>query len=155
MKHPNKRYKALLAKKPPFMTHCTSTKTPCSFGTRYRGRVDRLSASGPSMESTDKRTIRSLQDLKKNDILVNILQFVDSKSYWCSTAPWVATRRFHFSIPSTVNADINMHNCFTMYPIRPGILERPNKYCKLEVLVGRKIDYKLTGSLQNAVSIEV
>jgi len=46
MKHPNKRYK-------------------CSFGPRYRGRVDRLSAAGPSMdtlESTDKRTIRSLQD---------------------------------------------------------------------------------------------
>ena len=43
--------------------------------------------------------------------VVNILQFVDSKSYWCSTAPWVATpfgytvhsrKRFHFSIPSTV-----------------------------------------------------
>jgi hypothetical protein len=62
------------------------------------------------------------RDLKKNhDILVNILQFVDSKSYWCSTAPWVATpfgytvrcavhsrKRFHFSIPSSVmNAQEN------------------------------------------------
>ena len=57
------------------------------------------------------------RDIKKNhDILVNILQFVDSKSYWCSTAPWVATpfgytvrcavhsrKRFHFSIPSSVD----------------------------------------------------
>ena len=52
-----------------------------------------------------------IRDLKKNhDILVNILQFVDSKSYWCSTAPLVATTLVytvrcavheHFS-PSTV-----------------------------------------------------
>ena len=35
------------------------------------------------------------------------------------------------------------------------VLSRPKKYCKLEVVVGRTIDYKLTGSLQNAVSSEV
>jgi len=46
-----------------------------------------------------------------------------------------------------LNATINIHNCFTIYPTRPGILARPKTYCKLEVEVGRIIDYKLTISL--------
>ena len=70
---------------------------------------------------------------------------------WCSST--IENSKLFVNLD--LNAAINIHNFFTMYPIRPGILASPKKYCKLEVVVGRKIDYKLTGSLQNAVSREV
>jgi hypothetical protein len=116
-----------------------------AFSDRFKGRVAVIDEFRTTkIWHKDSTTVlQSVQSEKKGRTVRGLL--------WCSST----MENSKLFVNRDLNAAINIHNCFTMYPTRPGILARPKKYCKLEVVVGRTIDYKLTGSLQNAVSSEV
>jgi len=107
------------------------------FSDRFKGRVAVIDEFRTTkIWHKDSTTVlQSVQSEKEGRTVRGLL--------WCSST----MENSKLFVNRDLNAAINIHNCFTMYPTRPGILARPKKYCKLEVVVGRTIDYKLTGSL--------
>ena len=82
-----------------------------AFTDRFKGRVAAIDEFRTSKECIQKKkgcTVRGL--------------------LWCSST----MENSKLFVNRDLNAAINIHNCFTMYPTRPGILARPKKYCKRE-----------------------
>jgi hypothetical protein len=101
-----------------------------AFSDRFKGRVAVVDEFRTTrIWHKDSTTVLQCVHSQKEDCKVKVRGLL-----WCSST--MENSKF---VNRDLNAAINIHKCFTMYPVRPAMLARPKKSCKLEDVVGRTI----------------
>ena len=107
-----------------------TTGTFKAFSNRFKGRVAVVDEFRTTrIWHKDSTTVLQGVQSQSKDCKVKVRGLL-----WCSST--MENSKF---VNRDLNAAINIHKCFTMYPVRPAMLARPKKPCRLADVVGRTI----------------